>query len=186
MLNKLFHSYNPFLYKNVRLLTDIKQIKSINNQKPIRIFEVGPRDGLQNEKIFVDTINKKTLIEKIIDSGIKNIELTSFVSPKAIPQFSDSIELINLLHPIISNRNDLNLSVLVPNLKGMENAIKYGIKEVAIFTSASDSFNMKNINCNIDDSFKRFEPIMDLANKHNIRVRGYVSCKDLGSLILLR
>jgi hydroxymethylglutaryl-CoA lyase len=112
-----------------------------------------------------------------LKSGLTNIELTSFVSPKAIPQFSDADDVVKEILLFTKENNiKANLSVLVPNEKGMLKAIQHGIKEVAIFTSVSEAFNKKNINCSIEESFVRFDPIMNLAKQHNIRVRGYVSC----------
>ena len=161
-----FIKYNG--YYNKRFMSIINQIK---------IFEVGPRDGLQNEKKFVGTNDKINLIKSLLNAGLTNIELTSFVSAKAIPQFSDAeIVTKEIMSYVKSNNIDANLSVLVPNEKGMNLAIKYEVKEVAIFTSASEAFNKKNINCTIEESFIRFVPIMALAKIHNIRVRGYVSC----------
>ena len=130
-------------------------ITNMNN--PIIIFEVSPRDGLQNEKKFIPTNDKINLIKKLIDTGIDHIELTSFVSSKAIPQFIDAEEVVsNIVAYVEENNLNINLSVLVPNEKGMLLAIKHKIKEIAIFTSVSDEFNKKNINCNIDESFLRF------------------------------
>jgi hydroxymethylglutaryl-CoA lyase len=155
----------------------MSHINNLNYSTSIKIFEVGPRDGLQNEKTFVPTDKKISLIKNLLKSGLTNIELTSFVSPKAIPQFSDSDDVVKEVLAYTKEKNiNANLSVLVPNEKGMLKAIQYGIKEVAIFTSVSEAFNKKNINCSIEESFLRFEPIMNLAKQHNIKVRGYVSC----------
>ena len=178
--NNFIKSYGNY---NRRLLSIQTQLPNIQNNikptqiKPIRIFEVGPRDGLQNEKKFIPTNDKINLIKTLLNAGLTNIELTSFVSPKAIPQFSDAeIVTEEIMSHIKQNNINANLSVLVPNEKGMNLAIRHGIKEVAIFTSASEAFNKKNINCSIEESFKRFEPIMALAQLNGIKVRGYVSC----------
>ncbi|MCC5815778.1 MAG: hydroxymethylglutaryl-CoA lyase [Leptospira sp.] len=141
-------------------------------QEKIKITEVGPRDGLQNEKISIPTEIKKKFIDLLIESGLKNIEATSFVKPSAIPQLSDSAELSTLLQPFPS---DIHFSVLTPNEKGYHKAIEFGYKEVAVFTAASNSFTKKNINKTIEESFTAFREIFKLAQKDGIRVRGYVS-----------
>ena len=140
--------------------------------KQVKIVEVSPRDGLQNEKQTIELSTKLSLIEKLGSSGIKNIEITGFVSPKWIPQLADSSELCEQL----IRKQDINYSALTPNIKGMELAIAGNIKEVAVFTAASESFTKKNINCTIEESLQRFEPVIELAKHHNIKVRGYVSC----------
>jgi hydroxymethylglutaryl-CoA lyase len=140
--------------------------------KKVKIIDVSPRDGLQNEKQLIDLSTKLELIERLSDSGVKNIEVTGFVSPKWVPQLADSSQLCEQL----VQKEGINYSALVPNVKGLELAIAGGIKEVAVFTAASESFTKKNINCSIDDSLERFKPVMDLAIKENIKVRGYVSC----------
>lgn len=140
--------------------------------KQVKIVEVSPRDGLQNEKNIIDLSTKLSLINKLANSGLKHIEVTGFVSPKWVPQLADAIQLYQQLTP----HQDLNYSALVPNLKGMESALSVNIKEVAVFTAASESFTKKNINCSIDQSLERFKPVIALAHKNNIKVRGYVSC----------
>jgi hydroxymethylglutaryl-CoA lyase len=149
-----------------------KSTFKISYPSKVKIFEVGPRDGLQNEFFILETSFKVDMINKLVSTGITNIEATSFVSHKAIPQFYDAENVIQSVKDI----PDVNFSVLVPNIKGMEKAVKNNVKEIAIFTSVSDTFNKKNINCSIDESFVRFEPIMKIAQENNIRVRGYVSC----------
>ncbi len=143
-----------------------------NLPKKVKIIDVSPRDGLQNEKQVIDLATKLELIERLGQSGVKNIEVTGFVSPKWVPQLADSSQLCEQL---IHHKN-INYSALVPNLKGMELAIASGMKEVAVFTAASELFTQKNINCSIDESLERFKPVISLAKEHNIRVRGYVSC----------
>jgi len=138
----------------------------------IKIVEVSPRDGLQNEKQIIDLNTKLELIDRLVDSGLKNIEVTGFVSPKWVPQLADSAQLCQQLN----RQHDINYSALVPNIKGMQAAIAGNIKEVAVFTAASESFTKKNINCSIAESLQRFEAVIALANQHDIRVRGYVSC----------
>ena len=139
--------------------------------KKINIVEVGPRDGLQNEKEIVSTENKIKFIDKLSESGLKNIEAASFVSPKAIPQLADSSEVIKG----IKKAPGVIYSALVPNMRGLERAIESGIKRIAIFTAASETFNKNNINMTIDESIKTFDEVVEKALKNNISVRGYVS-----------
>ncbi|WP_277559990.1 hydroxymethylglutaryl-CoA lyase [Acinetobacter beijerinckii] len=138
----------------------------------IKIVEVGPRDGLQNEKQTLSIEQRLSFINDLIDAGLKSIEVGSCVSAKWVPQMAQSDELFKLL----PQHNDLNLSLLTPNLKGFEAAQAVGCKEVAVFTAASESFTRKNINCSIDESLERFSEIFKAAQANNVRVRGYVSC----------
>lgn len=138
----------------------------------VKIVEVSPRDGLQNEKQVIDLNTKLELIKRLGYAGVKNIEVTGFVSPKWVPQLADSRQLCEQL----VKQKGVNYSALVPNAKGMELAIVGNIKEVAVFTAASESFTKKNINCTIDESLQRFKPVIELANERDIKVRGYVSC----------
>ncbi len=138
----------------------------------VKIVEVGPRDGLQNEKQALSIEQRLSFINDLIDAGLKSIEVGSCVSAKWVPQMAQSDELFKLL----PQRNDLNLSLLTPNLKGFEAALAVGCKEVAVFTAASESFTRKNINCSIDESLERFSEIFKAAQANNVRVRGYVSC----------
>ena len=140
--------------------------------KKIQIVEVGPRDGLQNEKIWVETETKIALIEKLADSGLTKIEAASFVSPKWVPQMKDAFEV--LLG--IERRPGVTYTVLTPNLKGFERALEAGVTEVAVFGSASEAFSQKNINCSISESVERFRPVLEAAQKKSVRVRGYISC----------
>ncbi|MGI2143000.1 hydroxymethylglutaryl-CoA lyase [Shewanella frigidimarina] len=137
----------------------------------VSIFEVGARDGLQNE-VPVTTVDKLTLITQLGDAGIKRIEAGSFVSPKWVPQMADSDAVLQQL----KRQTGVVYSALTPNLKGFELALAAGADEVAIFGSASESFSQKNINCSIDESIERFIPLMEAAKQHGIAVRGYVSC----------
>lgn len=137
----------------------------------VRIVEVSPRDGLQNEKQAIATETKIELVKRLYNAGLSSIEATAFVSPKWVPQLADAQEVLNGLEEQMPA-----LSVLVPNQKGMLKALDYPLTEVAIFTAASESFNQKNIHCSIEESLQRFESVMELARQHNIRVRGYVSC----------
>ena len=138
----------------------------------VKIIEVGVRDGLQNESTPVPTQVKLELINKLIASGVSVIEATSFVSPKWVPQMADHQQI---LEGLPKNRN-ISFPVLTPNMKGFENAVNAGAKEVAVFAAASESFSQKNINCSIDESIVRFEPIFEAAQQQGIKVRGYVSC----------
>ena len=137
-----------------------------------KIVEVGPRDGLQNEKQVVPTASKIELIERLADAGLRAIEATSFVSPKWVPQMGDNSAVMQGIkrHPAAV------YPVLIPNLQGFDTAIQAGASEVAIFGAASESFSRKNINCSIAESLKRFEPILSSASALEIPVRGYVSC----------
>jgi hydroxymethylglutaryl-CoA lyase len=140
--------------------------------KQVKIVEVGPRDGLQNEKALIDTETKVELINRLSDTGLSVIEATSFVSPKWVPQMADNSDVMAK----ITRKTDISYPVLTPNMRGFEGALAAGATEVAIFGAASESFSQKNINCSIAESLQRFEPIMAAAQEHNIRVRGYVSC----------
>ena len=137
----------------------------------IRIVEVGPRDGLQNEPREVPTAVKIELIERLADAGLPAVEATAFVSPKWIPQMADHTEVLER----IRRKPGVAYPVLAPNLKGFEAARAAGAGEVAVFGAASEAFSKKNINCSIDESLDRFRPIVSEAKKYDIRVRGYVS-----------
>ena len=143
-----------------------------NLPKKVKIVEVGPRDGLQNEKEIVSTAKKVGLINLLSNCGFQAIEATSFVSPKAIPQLADAAKVFTK----IKQRDGITYPVLVPNLKGLDAAIEVGVKEIAVFTAASESFNKKNINASIDESFARLEPVIKKARQEKIAVRAYVSC----------
>ncbi|VAW48992.1 Hydroxymethylglutaryl-CoA lyase [hydrothermal vent metagenome] len=138
----------------------------------VTIVEVSPRDGLQNEKQIIGLTTKLELIKRLEQSGLKDIEITAFVSPKWTPQLADSEQLCEQL----VRHQQVNYSALVPNLTGMNKAVANNIKEVAVFTAASNSFTSKNINCSIAESLRRFEPVTALAKQNKIKVRGYVSC----------
>jgi len=139
---------------------------------PVRIVEVGPRDGLQNEKQIVPTDTKLELIARLADAGLRDIEATSFVSPKRVPQMADHAELMRRL----PRRDGVSYPVLTPNLQGFEAALQAGAREVAVFASASEAFSQRNINCSVAESIERFEPLMAAAQCAGVRVRGYVSC----------
>ncbi len=138
----------------------------------VRIVEVGPRDGLQNEAAIVPTGIKVEFIRRLTDAGLKSIEATAFVSPKWIPQMADHDEVMRGL----PRREGVSYPVLVPNLRGFEAAVAAGATEVAVFAAASETFSQRNINCSITESLERFAPIFDAARAVNVRVRGYVSC----------
>jgi len=138
----------------------------------VRIVEVGPRDGLQNEKGEVPTAVKLELIERLADAGLRAIEATAFVSPKWIPQMADHTEVLER----IRRKPGVSYPVLTPNLKGFEAARAAGATEVAVFGAASESFSKKNINCSIAESLERFRPVVDAAIAADIKVRGYISC----------
>ena len=138
----------------------------------VRIVEVGPRDGLQNEKEILSTLQKVTLINLLADAGLKTIEATSFVSPKWVPQMADN----SIVMKEIKRVPGVSYSALTPNLKGFESAMESNVQEVAVFAAASEAFSMKNINCTIDESLDRFKPVLEAAQSKNIPVRGYVSC----------
>ncbi len=140
--------------------------------KAVSIVEVGPRDGLQNEKSIVSVEEKINFINLLSKTGIKRIEAGSFVSPKWVPQMADSGDIFSG----IEKNPSITYSALTPNIKGLDAAIESGVEEVAVFGAASESFSMKNINCSIEESLKKFEPVIAKANTHNIKVRGYVSC----------
>tara|TARA_Y100000780_G_C13696027_1_gene422613 strand:+ start:53848 stop:54801 length:954 start_codon:yes stop_codon:yes gene_type:complete len=142
--------------------------------KKVRIVEVGARDGLQNEKSVIDTADKVEFIKKLADAGHQSIEVTSFVRPDRIAQMSDAKELFPLVKKII-DPDKTQLICLVPNLKGLELASELGVKDVAVFTATSDSFNLKNINATVSQSFDRIEPVIEKALASGMRVRGYVS-----------
>jgi hydroxymethylglutaryl-CoA lyase len=147
-------------------------------REKIRITEVGPRDGLQNEKKSLDVQVRFDLIKQLADAGMKRIEIGAFVSPQYVPQMSGSIELVKQVlkeQEAGAISKDVRFSCLVPNVRGMEDALKSGIQEVAIFGACSESFSKKNINCSIAESFIRFRQVMEMARYHQIRVRGYLS-----------
>ncbi len=139
----------------------------------VKLIEVGPRDGLQNEKNFLSTDIKIAFIEKLCQTGVKHIEATSFVSPKAIPQLTDGDKVFSAVH---QHYPDIEFSALVPNIKGLERALDVGVKHIALFAAASESFSQKNINCTIDESFKRFEEVIRLAKDNQLYIRAYLSC----------
>ena len=144
----------------------------MNYPPHVTIIEVGPRDGLQNEPSYVATPTKVDLINLLSQSGLQHIEATSFVSAKAIPQLADNEDVFRA----INKPANVHFSALVPNERGMQTALAVGVKNIAIFTAASELFNQHNINCSIADSIARFEPVIALARDKRIHVRAYISC----------
>ncbi|HEV2111208.1 MAG TPA: hydroxymethylglutaryl-CoA lyase, partial [Gammaproteobacteria bacterium] len=136
-----------------------------NIPKAVKIVEVGPRDGLQNEKGIVPAAAKIEFINRLSKTGLKTIEATSFVSPKWIPQLADAEEVFRG----ISRHPGIAYPVLVPNERGMERALACGAQEIAVFTAASETFNQKNINCSIAESIERFKPVMAMAAKAGVK-----------------
>ena len=143
----------------------------------VALVEVGPRDGLQNEKTPISTAIKVELCKQLIEAGIHRLEAAAFVSPKWVPQMADGVDVLAGLKalPQLKNRK-VSYSALVPNLKGMEAAIEAGVQEAVVFTAASEAFTQKNINCTIAESIERFKPVAELARAHNIHLRGSISC----------
>jgi len=137
----------------------------------VRIVEVGPRDGLQNEKTLLPAAVKIELIERLADCGLRSVEATSFVSPKWVPQLADAAEVF----AGIRRRAGVSYPVLVPNLQGYERARAVDVQEVAVFTAASEAFSRKNTNASIDESIERFLPVLERARADGVKVRGYVS-----------
>lgn len=144
----------------------------MNMPASVRIVEVGPRDGLQNEQQPISIADKIALIDALSSSGLKYIEVGSFVSPKWVPQMAGSSEVF----AGIQRKPGITYAALTPNMQGFEAAMAAGVEEVAVFAAASESFSQKNINCRISDSLQRFSLVIEAARKHSIRVRGYVSC----------
>lgn len=146
----------------------------VNNRLPsqVKIVEVGPRDGLQNEAVNISPEFKIELIERLVDCGLSYIEATSFVSPKKIPQLADNHEVLSHL----KYKPGIVYAALVPNLHGLENAIANGIKEIGFFTTVSETFCQKNINCSIAESLQRLNEMLPLAKQHDVKIRAYISC----------
>ena len=138
----------------------------------VKIVEVGPRDGLQNEAVTVPVSIKVELVEKLTDAGLSVIECGAFVSPKWVPQMASSAEV----YRHIEKRPGVSYPMLVPNLKGLELALEAGVEEIALFAAASETFSQKNTNCSIAESIERFDAVIDEAQAAGVRIRGYVSC----------
>jgi hydroxymethylglutaryl-CoA lyase len=138
----------------------------------VRVVEVGPRDGLQNEPSVVSVDTKVALIEALADTGLTSIEAGSVVSPKWVPQMASTTDVLAKLR----RKPGVRYPVLVPNLKGLERALACGVEEIAVFGAASESFSRRNINCSIEESLARFAPVIEQARAAGVKVRGYVSC----------
>lgn len=138
----------------------------------VKIVEVGPRDGLQNEKETIPAAVKIELVDRLTDAGFVNIEAASFVSPKWVPQMAGAEEVMSRVPRV----QGVRYGALVPNMKGLDAALAAGCDEVAVFGAASESFSQRNINCSIRESLERFRPVAEEAKRHGLRVRGYVSC----------
>jgi hydroxymethylglutaryl-CoA lyase len=144
----------------------------LSGPRKVRLVEVGPRDGLQNEARAVPLSTKLEFIERLVAAGNRTIEATAYVSKSAIPQLADHRELLRSLQHIAG----VSYPVLVPNMRGLEEAIEDGVREVAVFTATTDVFNEHNINCSIAESIARFVPMVQVARRSQLRVRGYLSC----------
>ncbi|CAM3086260.1 hydroxymethylglutaryl-CoA lyase [Ectopseudomonas mendocina] len=144
----------------------------MNLPQSVRLVEVGPRDGLQNEKQPISVADKVRLVDDLTAAGLSCVEVGSFVSPKWVPQMAGSAEVF----AGIERKPGVTYAALTPNLKGFETALEAQVEEVAVFAAASESFSQKNINCSIAESLQRFVPLMEAAKAANVRVRGYVSC----------
>jgi len=144
----------------------------MNLPESVRLVEVGPRDGLQNEKQPISVADKVRLVDGLTAAGLSYVEVGSFVSPKWVPQMAGSAEVF----AGIQRKPGVTYAALTPNLKGLEAALEAKVEEVAVFAAASEAFSQKNINCSIADSLQRFVPLMAAAKAANVRVRGYVSC----------
>lgn len=138
----------------------------------VTLFEMGPRDGLQNERGFISTDLKIRMVDLLSDCGLSKIEVTSFVSSKWVPQLADAKDVMDG----INRKDGISYTALTPNMKGFEGALGAKADEIAVFASASDGFSQKNINCSVKDSLERFRPVLTAANHHGLPVRGYVSC----------
>lgn len=147
--------------------------------RKVEIVEMGLRDGLQNEKAVVPVATRIELARKLSQTGLKRIEVGAFVRADKVPQMAGSKEVISGLMKLQKEKKiaaDIQFSALVPNEKGLAEAIESGVKEIAIFAAATESFSKSNINCSIEESFERFKPVMAIAKKNKIKVRGYLSC----------
>ncbi len=140
--------------------------------EPVEIFEVGPRDGLQNESREIATRDKIALVDLLSQAGFRRIEVASFVSPKWVPQMADSADVL----AGIRRTPGISYAALTPNMQGFERAVAANIDEISVFGSASEGFSQANVNCSVSESFERFEPVLTAALAKNVQVRGYVSC----------
>lgn len=160
------------------MIQETKKTTVIGTQKSVSIVEVGLRDGLQNEAQYPDVEVRKDLLAQLINAGVRSLEIGAFVSPKWVPAMACSEQLVeSALKNQAQQRipKEAQLSVLIPNEKGMETAIKLGVKEIAIFAACSESFSQRNTNCSIEESFQRLSVVSQMAQAHQIKVRGYLS-----------
>ncbi len=141
----------------------------------IRIVEVGPRDGLQNEARILSPKTRFEFVRKLAEAGVREIEAGAFVSPQWVPQMAKSDEVFMLAKAAPLDFQNVNLSALVPNMRGMQDAVRVGVEQISVFGSASESFSRKNINCTIDESLQRFSEVVEVAKTKKMRVRGYLS-----------
>lgn len=156
----------------------VKKTAKKISKKAVTIVEMGLRDGLQNEKLVLDSATRVEFARRLSEAGVRRLEVGSFVSPKWVPQMAGTAQVVSETFALIKQKKmsaQAELSVLVPNEIGMQEALANGLKEIAIFAACSESFSKKNINCTIEESFERFKPVMALAKKHGIKVRGYLS-----------
>jgi len=180
----LLSSSSSSLSRISKLRSSSTSLIILNNKKTYcssaRIVEVGLRDGLQNEKTTISIDTKTELLKRLIIAGCNTVEAGSFVSPKWVPQMADTSKVCEYINEQIQkDHNDFKktrFSVLTPNLQGLDEALKYNVKEIAVFGAASNSFSMKNINCSISDSLDKFQKVCEKARNQQILVRGYVSC----------
>jgi hydroxymethylglutaryl-CoA lyase len=157
-------------------LAPIINISRVSMSNSVRIVEVGPRDGLQNISNLVPTTTKLALISRLQQTGLQNIEITSIVSPRAVPQLSDNREVLgNADIQALFRSSSLRVPVLTPNLRGFEVAREHGVKEVAVFVSASEGFSKANINCSVQEGLDRARVVAEAASKHGISIRGQVA-----------
>jgi hydroxymethylglutaryl-CoA lyase len=155
-----------------RHIDNPQQVNFMSLPTHVRLIEVGPRDGLQNEAQPISVADKVQLVDALTAAGLGYIEVGSFVSPKWVPQMAGSAQVFAQ----IQRKPGVTYGALAPNLRGFEDALAAGVKEVAVFAAASEAFSQRNINCSINESLERFVPIMDAAKQHGVSVRGYVSC----------
>lgn len=144
----------------------------MNMPKSVRLVDVGPRDGLQNESQPIAVTDKVRLVNDLSAAGVRHIEVGSFVSPKWVPQMAGSAEVF----AAIKQHSGVSYSALTPNMKGLEAALEAGVREVAVFAAASEAFSQRNINCSIAESIERFAPVLAAAQEAEVKVRGYISC----------
>lgn len=172
----LWSSHSPLMRAVGRKLPH-RLYSSSPNSRCVRIVEVGPRDGLQNIKRSIPTATKVELIQRLAETGLRDIEATSFVSPKWVPQLADGAQVMKEILPLGNQKTELRFPVLAPNLKGLQNAHKAGAKEIVVFASVTEAFSKANQNCSIEEALAQAEEVTSEALKLGILVRGLVSLK---------